>query len=317
MTCDEARARLSALLDEALSPDERGALDAHLATCVDCRRELGLLKNTVALLRAVEPARAPAGFVDRVRGAARPAPWYRRVRRSLFLPWQVKLPLETAAAVLLGVLAVWLFKMAPELQQAARVDTPSPAVTEAPRPVEELAPARKEVKPTPAPAARAQREQRAANPADDETDAARRRDLARAAPSPTPVAPAAPAAPAERKAERQVGAAQPARDAATKGADVAASRLAARSAVPADVSGQLAVTDREAAARAITELMAKTGSTEIARSAAAGATVIELTVPRAAWADFTRELAALGTWTPDREPAELPAEIRVALRIFD
>jgi len=70
MTCDEARARLSALLDEALSPDERGALDAHLATCVDCRRELGLLKNTVALLRAVEPARAPAGFVDRVRGAA-------------------------------------------------------------------------------------------------------------------------------------------------------------------------------------------------------------------------------------------------------
>ena len=311
MTCDEARARLSALLDEALSPDERGALDAHLATCVDCRRELGLLKNTVALLRAVEPARAPAGFVDRVRGAARPAPWYRRVRRSLFLPWQVKLPLETAAAVLLGVLAVWLFKMAPELQQAARVDTPSSAVTEAPRPLEELAPARKEVKPTPAPAARAQREQRAANPADDETDAARRRDLARAAPSPTPVAPAAPA---ERKAERQVGAAQPARDAATKGADVAASRLAA---APADVSGQLAVKDREAAARAITELMAKTGSTEITRSAAAGATVIELTVPRAAWADFTRELAALGTWTPDREPAELPAEIRVALRISD
>jgi len=87
--------------------------------------------------------------------------------------------------------------------------------------------------------------------------------------------------------------------------------------VPADVSGQLAVTDREAAARAITELMAKTGSTEITRSAAAGATVIELTVPRAAWTDFTRELAALGTWTPDREPAELPAEIRVALRISD
>src|SRR5438093_7103287 len=129
MTCDEARERLSALLDEALSPDERDALDAHVATCVDCRRELGLLRNTVALLRAVDPARAPAGFVDRVRAAARRAPWYRRVQRALFVPWPVKLPLEAAAIVLVGVIVVSLFKTTPELEQAARVETPSPAVT--------------------------------------------------------------------------------------------------------------------------------------------------------------------------------------------
>src|SRR5438876_906783 len=287
MTCDEARERLSALLDEALSPDERDALDAHVATCVDCRRELGLLRNTVALLRAVDPARAPAGFVDRVRAAARRAPWYRRVQRSLF-------------------------KTTPELEQAARVETPSPAVTEAPRRPDELdAPPRREVKPTPAPAAPAQGEERAASLTHDATDAARRRDLAKAAPSP------APAAPTEPKAERQVSTAQPARDAAKKGADEAVSRLPARPATPADVSGQLAVKDREAAARFITELLAKAGGAEIARSAVAGAVVIELTLPRTAWAEFTRELVALGTWTPDQDPAELPAEIRVALRIIE
>ncbi len=289
MTCDEARERLSALLDEALSPDERDALDAHVATCVDCRRELGLLRNTVALLRAVDPARAPAGFVDRVRAAARPA-----------------------AIVLVGVIVVSLFKTTPELEQAARVETPSPAVTEAPRRPDELdAPPRREVKPTPAPAAPAQGEERAASLTHDATDAARRRDLAKAAPSP------APAAPTEPKAERQVSTAQPARDAAKKGADEAVSRLPARPATPADVSGQLAVKDREAAARFITELLAKAGGAEIARSAVAGAVVIELTLPRTAWAEFTRELVALGTWTPDQEPAELPAEIRVALRIIE
>jgi len=312
MTCDEARERLSALLDEALSPDERDALDAHVATCVDCRRELGLLRNTVALLRAVDPARAPAGFVDRVRAAARRAPWYRRVQRALFVPWPVKLPLEAAAIVLVGVIVVSLFKTTPELEQAARVETPSPAVTEAPRRPDELdAPPGREVKPTPAPAAPAQGEERAASLTHDATDAARRRDLAKAAPSP------APAAPAEPKAERQVSTAQPARDAAKKGADEAVSRLPARPATPADVSGQLAVKDREAAARFITELLAKAGGAEIARSAVAGAVVIELTLPRTAWAEFTRELVALGTWTPDQEPAELPAEIRVALRIIE
>src|SRR5439155_15423058 len=103
MTCDEARARLSALLDEAPGPDERGPLETHVATCVDCRRELGLLRNTVALLHSVDSLRAPAGFADRVLAAARPAPRYPRLQRALSLPWSVKLPLAAAAALLVGV----------------------------------------------------------------------------------------------------------------------------------------------------------------------------------------------------------------------
>ena len=311
MTCDEARERLSARLDDALGPDERSALDAHVASCVDCRRELGLLRNTVALLRAVDRPRAPAGFVDRVRAAARPAPWYRRLPRAIFLPWPVKLPLEAAAIVVVGLIVVSLFKTTPELERAARVEAPSPAVTESPQ--ERGAPAQGEVKSAPARAPGAQREERAANLADAEPDAARPRDLAKAASRPAQ----APATPAPPKAERGGGAAQPARDAAKKSADLAASRLAARPAASVDVAGQLRVMDREAAARAITELVVKAGGAEAARSATADALVIELTIPRAAWAEFTRDLAALGTWTPDGEPAELPVEVRVALRISE
>src|SRR5262245_65434182 len=98
MTCHDAREQLSALIDDALGAAERGAVEEHLATCAECRRELERLRGTVALLRAaVEPARAPTGFVDRVLEAARPAPWPRRLFRALLLPWPVKLPIEAAA----------------------------------------------------------------------------------------------------------------------------------------------------------------------------------------------------------------------------
>ena len=314
MTCDEARARLSALLDEAPGPDERGPLETHVATCVDCRRELGLLRNTVALLHSVDSLRAPAGFADRVLAAARPAPRYPRLQRALSLPWSVKLPLAAAAALLVGVAVAVLLEMAPELQRAARVESPSPAVTESQEPpaTPTGAPGQR-AKAESEPATRERREGRARDLADEATDATRRRDLAKAAPAP------APAAAPEREAESAADAAAPAREPAREGArpDAATSRRSALRTTAADVSGRLVVTDRETAARGLTELAAKTGGAEVARSARADAMVIELTIPRAAWGEFTRELAALGTWTPDREPAELPAQIRVALRITE
>ena len=138
MTCPEARDLFSARADEALAPDERAALEAHLATCGECRREWQRLAATVGLLRAVEPARAPAGFVDRVVAAARPQPWYRRLARTVFLPWPVKLPLEAAAIVLVGGLAVLVVQRSPELHQTAQA--PAPAIETRPHALPSPAP---------------------------------------------------------------------------------------------------------------------------------------------------------------------------------
>jgi anti-sigma factor RsiW len=128
VTCQDVREWFSARVDEALSADERARLDAHLATCAECEREWARFERTIGLLRAVEPARAPGGFVDRVL-AARPRPWYRRLARGLFVPWPVKLPLEIAAVVLVGGLAIMLVQRSPELQLAAPAPPPSSAVT--------------------------------------------------------------------------------------------------------------------------------------------------------------------------------------------
>jgi hypothetical protein len=285
MNCHDARELFSALVDDALDPTERSTLDAHLAGCAECRRELERFRATVALLRAVEPARAPAGFVDRVLEAARPAPLHHRLLRALFLPWPVKLPLEAAAIVLVGVMAVMLFRETPEPPRAARDEPAAPAQT----------PAQKE------PAASGHREGRAKALADEETDRARRRDLARAAPTPAPAT--------ERRTEAPAAASKPSTD--------VPSRLSALRATAADVSGRLVVKDRERAARALAELVAKAGGTEVARRVAADATEIELAIPRAAWDEFVRGLERLGAWSPEREPVDLPTEIRVALRIAE
>lgn len=142
MTCEEIRELFSARVDGALSPDERARLAVHLSACAECTREWEHFAGTVGMVRAVAPARAPAGFVDRVL-AARPRPWYRRLARSLFTPWPVKLPLEAAGVVLVAGLAIMVFQRSPELPasgpapDASRRDTlhdTAAPPTEAPRP---------------------------------------------------------------------------------------------------------------------------------------------------------------------------------------
>ena len=105
MTCHDARESLSAFLDGTLAPDERREVAAHLEGCPECRRELAGLEQTVALLRRVEPARAPVGFVDRVLEAARPRPGYRRAAAARFPAFSGKQPAEGPPRVMVALLA--------------------------------------------------------------------------------------------------------------------------------------------------------------------------------------------------------------------
>ncbi|PYN76747.1 MAG: hypothetical protein DMD97_10975 [Candidatus Rokuibacteriota bacterium] len=318
MTCHDVRELFSALIDEALDASERRTVDAHLATCAECRRELERLRSTVALLHAVEPARTPAGFVDRVLAAARPTPWYRRLLSALFLPWPVKIPAEAAAIVLVAVGVVYLYRVTPELHQWDRMERmPPPAPTELRRQLEAPPPARPE-KPRPAPS----------SPTTSEAPPASQRRLAREymekeglkddssrdADVPAPraknrvegkleAAPASPTPQAESRADAQAA------------AKAQAAPLGAASFVPPDVSGRLAVSDRDAALRGLDAVVTRLGAVVDRRLVGSEGPIVELSVTREAYPELVRELARLGRWQPTREPAELPAQIRVVLRI--
>jgi hypothetical protein len=350
MTCHDAREQFSALVDDALAADGRAALDAHLATCADCRRELQRFRDTVSLVRGVAPVRAPAGFVDRVLEAARPVSWPRRLVRGLFLPWPVKLPMEAAAIVLVAVGVALVYRGTPELELATRLEQPGPVVAQAP---ESQAPMRGAPLPqlptSPERKVDALRDQA---PAKDQAQALAKTREAKEVPEPPkatePAAPAPAKAPkpealsrdadvrqeVDRRAKQATPPAVAEQHTMTSGnvqASRAPSALAdnyvaqtpppppavASSALapPPDVFGQLAVSDRDVALRKVNELIARLGATETRRIDRADGFTLELTIQRDAYAELSRELARLGRWQPAREPAALPAQVRVVLRI--
>ena len=332
MTCHDARASLSAFLDEALAPDERREVEAHLEGCAECRRELERLRQTVALLHRVEPARAPVGFVDRVAAAARPRPWYRRAAAAVFLPLSVKLPVEATALAMVALLAVYVFERTPALQQAAREEAPrqeQPKAQLADKLGRPEPSARRFARPAPSPTPRGE----------DRRDALMSRDAHAPVPppavsvpappalaaAPPPVAATPPAAKTEALSESKVGSvASPEAENRQKAAEQAARslatppapRLAAKRAQPtADVIARVAVKDRGAAERDLTQLIARVGGSETQRREEANSTIVEALIPQARYAEFSESLARIGPWQVETERPDLPAQVRVILRL--
>jgi hypothetical protein len=324
VTCEEIRELFSARVDATLSADERTRLDAHLATCADCAREWEHFAGTVEMLRAVAPARAPAGFVDRVM-AARPRPWYRRLARSLFMPWPVKLPLEAAALVLIAGLAILLFQRSPDLQQATRAPAPPASVMAPPPPAPSSPgePASVQAPPgggRPGAAHEASAKREAESPPSSSDT---RRDAAPAAGSSRPAV----EPPGEERAEtpephvrreadeprenlvgRQAGRPSPA-PAMRKSSEVQA-----RVTGPT-VQARLAVGDSARAERAVRDLVIRQGGEVVARIDEPGALVLRLVVPGERWDEVRRGLEALGALRLEGEREGLADPVQVTLRL--
>ncbi len=354
MTCHESRERLSELLDEALPTRERALVEAHLADCQECRRELERLRATVSILRRVEPVRAPVGFVDRVMAAVRPVPWYRRLAAWIFLPLSVKLPAEAAAMALVAILAVYLFQRDPELQRAIGPDLPAtPPRADAPAPREEQPPsslakpplkAGKVEKGTALERAREKFSYAERGTADERTatspssppavaegklaDKKREADLERLQKEDQAPRSAAPATSAPAPAPATPPQALPGSRAKSQEATERPPRILApvppaqanRQAGAPGLSGLLAVKDRRAAEQGLADLLTRVGGSEISRRRDAAQSVVDVVVPEARYAEFTRGLAGLGVWTAEPHPTVLstePAQLRVTIRISE
>jgi anti-sigma factor RsiW len=92
--------RLSAYIDRELGPEERVALERHLAECEDCRWNLETLRQTVEWTRDCAPVRVPRVFTIPVETAA-PQPV--RARRPVW-----GLPLLQGATALVALLFVFV-----------------------------------------------------------------------------------------------------------------------------------------------------------------------------------------------------------------
>jgi putative zinc finger protein len=110
LTCDQARLSLGVLVLGVIDPDERPALEAHLARCPDCSAELADLAVLPGLLHRLDPTEAAAGlptpspeFTDRLVAAARQATPVRHRQRRVLVG-----AVAAAAAALIALGGVFL-----------------------------------------------------------------------------------------------------------------------------------------------------------------------------------------------------------------
>lgn len=118
--CEDIRERLLAHHEGDLAAEERRQVEAHLATCANCTREAGLIREALGRVQALPVPEPAAGFWEdfeatvRRRIAAepppRPAPWARVAAwlgRSLR---QRRIPALAAATALGLLLAIGLVR---------------------------------------------------------------------------------------------------------------------------------------------------------------------------------------------------------------
>lgn len=92
-------------------------------------------------------------------------------------------------------------------------------------------------------------------------------------------------------------------------------RSAMRVLPSADVTGRLAVKDLDAAQQALTSLLARSGGVVSSRREDAGTIVMEVAIPKAAYADFNEGLTRIGAWQSEGKPSESATSVRVTLRL--
>ena len=71
MDHEAAQALFSAYFDGELTPDERTVVDAHLAGCEGCTRELATFRSTLQAMRAATPIAPPDAFLDDLKAQIR------------------------------------------------------------------------------------------------------------------------------------------------------------------------------------------------------------------------------------------------------
>lgn len=119
LPCPQAQELITALIDEALSEQERALLELHLAQCRNCRWELELERAQKRYLaRRHAPPEPPAELLERVRIALQEAasPPAKAARIRPIRTWAM-----AAAVAALGFFFLYLFSRGPDTVSARSV----------------------------------------------------------------------------------------------------------------------------------------------------------------------------------------------------
>ena len=122
MNCTDVRQNLSAYLDDMLDRQIKDMMDAHLSTCKACRQELASMRALVEELGDMGEIKAPEDFLETLHERFDTESFWSRLKDFLFVPGQIKIPLEFATLSIVGVLTFALYSIySPQDQVASLV----------------------------------------------------------------------------------------------------------------------------------------------------------------------------------------------------
>ncbi len=133
MDHNDIRHKLSAYIDNAITSDEKAAIEAHLATCTECAEALAELRKTIEHIHAVEEVAPPAWMTSKIMAKVREEEERKKgIFRRLFFPLAVKVPLQAVVVLFLAVTAFYIYQGMHPAEKYAEAPVQGVAKKEAP-----------------------------------------------------------------------------------------------------------------------------------------------------------------------------------------
>ncbi|HOO46844.1 MAG TPA: zf-HC2 domain-containing protein, partial [Deltaproteobacteria bacterium] len=111
MNCKDVRENLSMYIDDMLDKQIRTLVEEHLAVCEACRQEHESLVRVIEELKVAGTMKAPEGFLETLHERLDEPSYWERIKELLFVPAQIKIPLEFAALSVVAVLVFTVYSL--------------------------------------------------------------------------------------------------------------------------------------------------------------------------------------------------------------
>jgi len=129
MNCEDIGLQLSGFLDQSLDGQYFRNVREHLAGCPRCSEELAGLAECRRLVSSLPVVEPPVGLVMRVMADVRETASRPGILQRLFPPVRLKMPLQAAAVVLIGILSVYLYQKEDTSNSPLAPITPEPMLS--------------------------------------------------------------------------------------------------------------------------------------------------------------------------------------------
>lgn len=126
MKCNRVHELLEEYARDELPGRESSIVKLHLETCSSCREHYVFLKKYLEEVETMPEYRAPGDFIESLnkriheknRGFS-----FSKIFDFIFLPWKIKLPIEAAALLVTGIIAITIFYPATDKPHIQKDDT--------------------------------------------------------------------------------------------------------------------------------------------------------------------------------------------------